>query len=299
MPCYKPLHGYHGPGGITFQKIHSFGFSHIDIPCGRCIGCRLDKARDWALRCYHEASLYDNGLNNSFITLTYDDENLPPHDSLKKIHFQKFIRALRKKTKQKIRYYMCGEYGDLNGRPHYHAILFGYKFPNCKLVNIRNENRVYTSPFLSQMWKYGTHEIGSVTYQSAGYVARYILKKQNGEYAEREYAIPDPETGELTGQQKQHPYTQMSLKPGIGKKWYDKNKSDLFPHDYAVAPNGRKCPVPTYYRRLLEREDPELANELRTNRIEKCSDNPDNTPDRLEVREFCKQKQAERLKRNL
>lgn len=200
---------------------------------------------------------------------------------------------------------MCGEYGEATAdnnwiaRPHYHAILFGFTFPNLTLVNIRNKNRVYISPLLSKLWKHGSHEIGSVTYQSAGYVARYILKKQNGEYAEREYAIVNTETGELTDQQITHPYTAMSLHPGIGKKWYEKNKSDLFPHDYAVAPNGRKVPVPEYYRRLLRADDPELYEELRKIRIEKCIDNPDNTPDRLAVREFCKTKQAERLIRKL
>lgn len=271
----------------------------MELPCGRCVGCRLDKSRDWALRCYHEAQLYDYGINNCFITLTYDQEHLPYDGSLVKSHFQKFIRSLRKKTKQKIRYYMCGEYGSMTQRPHYHAILFGYRFPDETLYTIRNENRVYKSQLLDDTWQRGVSEIGSCTFQSAGYVARYVMKKQNGEFAQREYAIPDPITGEIGELLKQPPYTCMSLRPGIGQRWYEKNKGDLFPHDFAVLPDGSKAPVPDYYRKLLKKDDPVLWNKLRDERIEKCKNNPDNTPERLAVREIVKQKKADRLTRSI
>lgn len=200
---------------------------------------------------------------------------------------------------------MCGEYGNATqennfiARPHYHALLFGFAFPEQKLVNVRNQNRVYISPLLTKLWKHGSHEIGSVSFTSAGYVARYVLKKQNGEYGLREYAIMDPSTGEITDQQKIHPYTNMSLKPGIGKTWYEKFSSDLFPQDFAVLPDGRQCPVPTFYRNLLKISNPKLWESLRENRIEKAKFDPNNTEDRLAVREFCKQQQAERLKRDL
>ena len=302
MPCYKPLLAYHAPSGITFNRKKSTG-QLIQLPCGRCIGCRLDKAKQWALRCHHEASMH---TDNDFITLTYANENLPENNSLDKSHFSKFIRALRKKTKQKIRYYMCGEYGEaveknnFIARPHYHAIIFGYTFPNQKLVKIRNGNRCYISPFLTEMWTHGTHEISAVTFSSSGYVARYILKKQNGEYGLREYGIPDPETGELdAAHQRVYPYTSMSLKKGIGETWYEKFKDDLFPHDYAVMPDGRQMPVPTYYRRLLEKEDPALYSRLREIRVEKAKHNPDNTHQRLATRELIQTKKAERLIREL
>jgi len=299
MPCYRPIQAWHGPGGITFKRRLSFG-TPVELPCGRCVGCRLDKSRDWAIRCYHEASMYNNGLNNAFITLTYSQENLPNGSSLVKSHFQKFIRSLRKRTKKKIRYYMCGEYGPLTDRPHYHALLFGFHFEDQKLFTIRRGNNCYKSALLEKTWTKGASEIGNVTFQSAGYVSRYIMSKQNGEYAEREYSIPDPETGEiLPDVLKQAPYTQMSLHPGIGKEWYDKFKTDLWPHDYAVLPDGAKAPVPTYYRNLLKKSEPELWNKLRDVRIEKCENNPDNTPERLAVREVCKNTKAERLIRNL
>lgn len=301
MPCYRPLTAYHSTGGtIIFDVNKSFGRKHkIELPCNKCIGCRLEKAKEWALRCNHEASLNDDGRNNSFITLTYDDGHLPPDGNLRKIDFQKFIRSLRKRTKQKIRYFMCGEYGTENHRPHYHAILFGYQFPDIQLVNIRNQNRVYTSKFLSAVWHHGSSEIGSVTFKSAGYVARYILKKQKGTSEElfNRYVIINPNTGEMKSRHLE--YTAMSLKPGIGQKWYEKNKSDLFPHDYAVLPDGRQTPVPTYYRRLLREDDPTLWEQLRIQRIEKAQTNPNSTPERLAVREQCKEAQIKPLRRTL
>ena len=185
MPCYTPLTAFHTTGGaITFDRSKSFGIS-LELPCGRCIGCRLEKAKEWALRCSHEASLNDlaregDGLRNSFITLTYRDADLPEHGNLCKRDFQIFIKRLRQNTGEKIRYYMCGEYGNDNNRPHYHALLFNFVFNDKQLVNIRDGNRVYISQTLDSTWKLGTCEIGSVTFKSAGYVARYILKKQQG-----------------------------------------------------------------------------------------------------------------------
>lgn len=301
MPCYLPLTAYHTTGGaISFDVTKSFGkkFS-LSLPCGRCIGCRLEKAKEWALRCNHEASMYDNGLKNTFITLTYREDDVPANGNLKKSDFQKFIKRLRKNTGKKIRYFMCGEYGEKKNRPHYHAILFGFKFEDEIFVKMRRGNRVYVSKHLNETWKLGNCETGSVTFQSAGYVARYILKKQQGDPDElfERYVMIDRDTGEMTARHNE--YISMSLKPGIGERWYDKYKSDCFPHDYCVMPDGRKTSVPNYYRRLLERQDPALYSRLREIRIEKSRDDPNNTPERLAVRETIHTKKAERLLREL
>ena len=184
---------------------------------------------------------------------------------------------------------MCGEYGDDTDRPHYHAILFNYKFPDAKFHTLRGDHRVYLSALLTETWPHGFHEIGSVTFKSAGYVARYILKKQNGQRGIAAYKRRD----------RIPPYTQMSLRPGIGKLWYDKYKTDLFPHDFAILPDGRQTSVPQYYRRLLKKDDPELYDELRTLRIQKAAENPDNSDSRLEAREICKTAQLKNLKRTL
>ena len=296
MPCYQPLQAYSAPGGISFNRSDSFGIP-IELPCGRCIGCRLEKSKEWAIRCVHESQMHED---NVFITLTYATQHLPKNSSLDKTHFQKFIRALRQKTKQKIRYYMAGEYGneDETHRPHFHAILFGYKFPDAYLSNIRDNNRVYRSPLLESIWTFGTSEIGSVTFKSAAYVARYILKKQNSAQATQDrYCIYDKQTGEVT--LRQFEYTHMSMKPGIGETWYRKFKNDIFPDDFVITPDGRQMQTPGYYRILLQREDPKLYEQLRTLRIEKSRNSPDNTPDRLATREICKQKQADRLTRQL
>jgi len=311
MPCHYPIPARHyfDPDYTSKWQVNfkSKEPSNIEISCGQCIGCRLEKAKEWALRCTHEAQVY--GDENAFITLTYDDHNLPDDATLVKEHWQKFIRSLRKKTKQKIRYYMCGEYGNIctahdryisepvkdkikcttctTGRPHYHAILFGYKFPDAYYWTTRNGNRIYRSASLENTWYQGHSEIGSVNFQSAGYIARYTLKKQTGDRAENHYNGKLPE------------YTNMSLRPGIGKIWYEKNKTDLFPHDYAILPNGSKTAVPAYYRQLLEKEDPELYEQLKLQRLEKARDNPDNTPERRADFAEIQNLRAQKLKRTL
>ena len=306
MPCYRPLTAYIGmQSQIVFRTDLALMPSQpFDLPCGRCLGCRLEKAKQWALRCWHEASLYEHGLNNCFITLTYAPEHLPKNHELVHEHFQKFIRSLRKISKQKIRYFMCGEYGEATeennwiARPHYHAIIFGYKFKDALFFKERNGNRVYRSKLLDTIWGKGDTEIGSVTFQSAGYVARYILEKQEGtpEQLFLRYAIVNPDTGEMKSRKLE--YTRMSLKKGIGEKWFEQNYSDCFPHDYCVLPDGRQTSVPTYYRNLLKKNDPALWEELRTLRIEKAKNDPNSTPARLAVREQCKTAQINRLPRN-
>lgn len=299
MPCYLPLEAYNAPGGISFRRDESFG-TRIQLPCGRCLGCRLARAKEWALRCHHESEIQkEDGLPSSFITLTYRDESLPKNSNLTHEHFQKFIKSYKKRTGKNCRYFMCGEYGSKNNRPHYHAILFGVHFSDRQLVQTRDGIRVYTSELLAKCWPHGSHEIGSVTFQSAGYVARYILKKQQGDADElfERYALIDPATGEMTSRTLE--YTRMSLKPGIGKLWYDTYKNDLFPQDIAITPDGREMPVPKYYRELLKKDDPKLYEQLRKTRLEKARDNPDNTPERLAVRHLCRQAKTQNLKREL
>lgn len=291
MPCYLPLRAHQHVSGKTFKIVQDFRSPtpNVELPCGRCLGCRLEKARSWALRCYHEElTTREDGYRSIFLTLTYAEEHRP-HDLVHE-HFQKFIRSLRKKTKLKIRYFMCGEYGEKNGREHFHAILFGYRPDDLQLVKIRNGTRNYISPSLAKHWPYGGHEIGDVSYKNAGYVARYTLKKQQA---------LDKETGELAYGNRRPPYIKCSTRKGIGYQFFQRYKQDLFPGDECITPDGRKAPVPTYYRKLLLAEDPELAEELRLKRVEKAKANTDNTPERLAVRHLVKQKQAERLIREL
>ncbi len=294
MSCFRPLKGYvDSSGAFVFRRRNSIG-KLMTVPCGRCIGCRLDRSRDWAVRCVHEAAMFDD---NCFLTLTYDDEHLPESRSLVKSHFQKFIRKLRKgHPDTKIRYFMCGEYGSQLSRPHYHAIIFNYDFPDRQLFGSRGGVQTFTSGEVSRMWTRGFHFIGSVTFESAAYVARYCTKKISGEKADEHYRVLCEETGELLPVLPE--YTAMSLREGIGEAWFREFWKDVYPSDEVIV-KGRGVMPPRYYDKLLERMDPELFAEVKAERVkrmevfsEHCSD------ERLAVREQCKVAQFSKLIRS-
>lgn len=270
----------------------------MQVPCGNCIGCRAARSKEWAIRCMHEASLHDK---NCFITLTYNEENLPLYGTLVKAHFQKFMKRLRKANPtKKIRYYMCGEYGDDNGqlgRPHFHALLFGFDFQNKYLWEEKDGKKYYRSKTLEKLWTKGFSNITDVNFKTAAYVARYVMKKINGEQAENHYLKVDKYTGEL------HPvipeYNSMSLKPGIAKDWYEQFKSDVFPHDYVVL-DGQKQKTPRYYINQLKMEDQETHDKIKLERKKIAKKRAkDNTPERLLVREQVAKLNLNRTKRIL
>ena len=250
--------------------------------------------------------------HNCFLTLTYDDKNLPDDGSLNHRHFQRFMRNLRQTLKRKgfdqeVRYFMCGEYGEQNYRPHYHACLFGFDFPDKELWSVRDGNSLYRSATLERIWPHGFSTIGAVTWQSAAYVARYIMKKQKGHGSAKPHLQPPPdpkyidfdwlmETGE-TKVSKAFEYTQMSK--GIGKPFYDAYRSDLYPHDYVVI-DGKQFRIPRYYDKLLERDDPKLLETLKRKRVQRAATKEhDHTPERLRDRETVKKAQVHKLKRQL
>ncbi len=304
MPCYHPLTAYRSKNGrdpktgkwpIVFNINDGYRDMEVKVPCGQCIGCRLEKSRQWAIRCIHEASLYDK---NCFITLTFDDEHLDPNKSLNKRDFQLFMKRLRKRFGEGIRFFHCGEYGTLNKRPHHHACLFNFDFPDKKLWRVNNGVPLYRSAELERLWPYGYSTVGEVTFESAAYVARYVLKKVNGEKAFMHYAIVDEETGEYFGQ-RQPEYTTMSRRPGIGRGWFEKYKGDVYPHDYVVIRKGIKCRPPQYYDRIYDLTDPEEFSIIKARRRYKARQNKDNTPERLRVKEAVKLSQISRLVRDL
>lgn len=258
MGCDFPIPAYRmaelhpsGKNMITFNPVKAMNStSHFGIPCGRCTGCRLDKARQWATRCHHEARLYED---NSFLTLTYSDENLPEDGSIHLRELQLFFKKLRRRVEPNIRFYACGEYGDRTGRPHYHALVFNY-FPDDRKIYTYNKHKqpLWTSKFLDDVWGLGHVYVGSVTHQSAGYVARYTMKKVNGDLAKDHYLRPHPITGKLY--QVKPEFSTMSKKPGIGHGYVERFKSDFFPSDFCVV-NGVKTPVPRYYFNQLSEEE--------------------------------------------
>lgn len=286
MACYHPLRGVvlgyteNGKKNIKIIPNSDFSFEvpgieYINIPCGKCIGCRLDYSRQWADRCMMEAQYHEH---NSFITLTYNDENLPDfnpkfdtdtgefigyssiHPLVKK-DFQDFMKRLRDRVgyDTPIRYYACGEYGGRSLRPHYHAILFGYDFSDDRKLLKRNfqNNNYYVSELLDSCWKKGYSMIANVDWHSCAYVSRYVAKKifkENDLYYKEN--VPNE-------------FTVMSRKPGIGRQYYEDNKLDILKNQriYISDSKGSKeIRPPKYYDRLFDIEYPQEMEEIRNKR---------------------------------
>lgn len=237
--------------------------------------------------------------NNSFLTLTY--KTLPPGGTLIKNELTEFMRRLRHSQGAGIRFFGCGEYSPTKLRPHYHAIIFNWK-PNDLRHFAKNKqgDDIYTSHQLDKIWTLGHTYIGEANYQSAGYVARYILSKQNGSQAESHYKTINPETGEYTDRIPEFVGQSLGnkLTGGIGKSWYDKfGQTDAHNHDEIII-QGRKYPVPRYYDKLLETRDPDRYLAIKRNRLLNTSKHAyNNTPARLKVRARIQAKKAERLLR--
>lgn len=311
MPCFSPLQALRlgvKPNGKANIKIFKTRFKNYSIvhpdvdlliPCGQCVGCRLERSRQWAARCVHEASLHNN---NCFITLTFDEDHLLSREhpfSLEVRDFQLFMKRLRKKFGNGIRFYQCGEYGDRYGRPHYHACIFNFDFPDRVLWKQSNGIPLYTSESLSKLWPFGYSSVGDVTFESAAYVARYIMKKLSGFKAAEVHDVFDSVTETvysktfyeyvdfLTGEtyMRRPEYTTMSRRPGIASGWFDKwAMVDTYPNDFVVL-RGRKMLPPKFYDSKLPED---MLKELKANRIAKALEFvEDQSPGRLIVREKC------------
>lgn len=175
--------------------------------CGQCMPCRFNRRRIWAHRIMLEAALH---ADNTFVTLTYDDNYLPKDGSVVPEHFQTFLKRLRASIAPvRIRFYGVGEYGDKSGRPHYHAALFGY--PNCRYGQSRFTGQSVRCceqcNRIRDTWGMGNVLLGSLGVDSAQYIAGYVTKKLSN--------ANDPEAAKwLNGR---HPeFARMSLRPGIG-----------------------------------------------------------------------------------
>lgn len=311
MPCFSPLTAWRPKSNTDCKKL-VFNPKYAEQPddpmqisCGQCKGCRLERSRQWAVRCLHESQMH---AENTFITLTFSEEHIVNRDvnrdDLDVSEFQKFMKRLRKHFEpKKIRFFHCGEYGDKSGRPHYHAILFGLEFPDKKLwKESPTGERYYVSETLNKLWGFGYCVIGDVTFESAAYVARYIMKKVNGKDADDHYRRleVDDVTGEVVGERWLKPeYTTMSRRPGIGKDWFEKYKTDVYPSDF-ITVNGKKVTPPKYYDKLLEIEDPFLLQDLKAKRAETAMAHAeDNTPERLMARAAVFGRRIEKLVRNI
>lgn len=293
MPCYHswPLRR---PGQRT-----------ILVPCGQCVGCRLERSRQWAMRCVHEAQLHKE---NCFITLTYRDDALrekylhsyhkrtgsPVYaGTLYKRDFQDFIRRLRRfMGSERIAYFHAGEYGDEYRRPHYHALIFGMDW-----LDRLPYKTLFTSAALERLWGHGFCTTGALTFESAAYCARYIMKKVTGDLAARHYERTCLETGEIRGLLPE--YITMSLKPAIGLEWFNQFREDVYPSDEVIC-RGVSTRPPRFYDKQLKRLDPEGYAAIKAAREARANEHHgDNTTARLRVREVVRLAQISTLKREV
>jgi len=208
-----------------------------------------------------------------------------------------FMKRLRKRFGKGIRFYMCGEYGDINFRPHYHYCLFNLELSDLKHFKTSNGIPLYSSVALDEVWTHGYTLSGAVTFQSAAYVARYIMKKINGEKAETHYETSDPITGQIFKRLPE--FNSMSKAGGIGKNWYNAYKTDVYPDDFVII-RGKKFRTPKFYDRQFELDDPDAFEIIRKRRVKNAKrHDANNTPDRLRVRETIQKAKTQRLKRTL
>lgn len=243
MPCFGPLNAWYPKKLLTngqvnpdrrlvFKKTESETGIPLKIPCGKCPGCKLEQSRQWAVRCMHEKRLHNASM---FLTLTYDDNHLPPGGTLVPNDLTKFLKRLWHVNKS-LRYFACGEYGENTSRPHYHVLVLNQNLPDLKSIKSGAEYNLYASATLSRLWPHGNHAIGDVTFESAAYVARYCMKKkQDGK------TVTDGRTPE---------YIVMSRRPGLGAGYFDKYKSELLNHDTIIV-NGLPAALPRFYDNKL------------------------------------------------
>jgi len=351
MPCTRPLQAYRSLTkktqtdnqliSLKLKDVSQYGpYETFLLQCGQCQSCRITRSRQWALRCVHEADQWEH---NCFITLTYADEHLQietkecekcpiykkrnPNEpcakgSICKRDFQLFMKRLRKKFKGiepvpgtnrfPIRYFHCGEYGEKLTRPHHHACVFNFQFPD----RVRHEAaprfrapqeiegktyQLYTSKILSELWPMGYHRIGEVTWQSAAYVARYVTKKINGPEAAIHYlnGHPDLETGECYYIEPE--YITMSRRPGIGAYWFNKYGEKQYEKDY-ITHLGIKYGIPSYYDKLLDKLPHANLKLIQKERRQRLSKNPETMKQilqRLQARETLQNQRFQKLMRSI
>ncbi len=279
------MHGFRAPGGqVKFSRRDAWVDRPVTVSCGQCSSCRLERSRQWALRCVHEAQMHER---NCFLTLTYDPKHLPADGSLDVSHWQKFARRLRKNIGP-FRFLHCGEYGEENRRPHYHACVFGMDFrSDMEVIEQKKGYDIWTFPTAVEQWSMGRVAIGNLTFDSAAYVARYIMKKVSGPPAEEHYGGLKPE------------YVTMSRRPGLGARWFERYSSDVYPDDFVVHDN-RKFRPPVFYDRELEKRDPALLEVVKRKRVVAAKQHVDDqTPDRLLVREIVTDARLSQLGRDV
>lgn len=280
MACYAPMTAYYSktvnPSGrrsLVFKKELAHSGVPIPVPCYQCIGCRLQRAASWAIRCMHEKRMHES---SAFLTLTYRNENLQKTKdgaTLVLRDLQLFMKRLRLERPSGVRFLACGEYGERTQRPHYHMILLNTCFPDMKYHRMSGKKKLYASAELDGLWKLGDCLIGDVEFESCAYVAGYVVKKVTGARAAAHYGDRLPE------------FQTMSRRPGLGAGYYEKYRDEIYKHDTVVM-RGHEVSVPKYYDYRHEKVDADRLEELKkVRRVRALENKADNTRKRLRVRE--------------
>lgn len=263
MACYHPIVVSIPDKSATVKPGQLLPRMGMLVGCGNCLGCRAEQARDWMIRIMHESRMHDASW---FVTLTYSDEELPENGSLRPEDFRGFVKTLRKRVPSKLSYFACGEYGESTQRPHYHSVFFGPLFLDRCFHRDSPSGAVWRSPSLEAAWGRGITEFGSVTPQSAAYVAGYVRKKVSRRVDPAAYVRGfDESTGQLFEVEPE--FSRMSLRPAIGKRWIEENWKDVYPRDRVVI-EGKEYKPPRYYDRWMEEHQPEVIAEVKRKRLE-------------------------------
>nr|QJB21694.1 MAG: replication initiator protein [Microvirus sp.] len=281
--CTREITAFVNPDGgrpiFGYQGVRD-GLPQIKLPCGKCPECQKDYYTSWATRGSRELLQWEHSV---FITLTYDEKNLPPDNSLDKKHVQDFIKRVKKhfkSTKENpIRQTYCGEYGSRTHRPHYHAILYNCDFSDAKKKYMSPQrHQVYESETLSRLWGKGLAEFGYATPASIAYIAKYILKKKTRKEKESPLIVErDGLTFEVA-----HEFIEHSRNPGIGA--YMRGTESLKKGYLTV--NGVKKKIPKYYMEWLRVNDPETYDHLSNLKFDFMKEKPVESPLRKQQKEF-------------
>lgn len=334
MPCTAPIRGVRDRDGVVRLRrgvadARLFGTGknpELELPCGRCLDCKIKRSGDWAVRAVHEASLHDR---NCFLTLTFSDEGLALRELQNGTHpfdldvadWQGFAKRLRQElTRQQrrfekqmglpkqpvkgFRFFQVGEYGDEGNRPHYHALIFGQDFTGeGELWKDNKGNPKWRSSSVEKCWPYGFAELGELTPETINYVCRYVTKKLYGPKAIEALERIDSHTGEIVTVRPELATMSRggrSKLGGIGSRWIDQWLEDTFKDDSVII-KGKRTAVPRYYTKRLEQKDKDLFEVIRQQREEKAKKRAaHNTPERRAVRaQVTKAKAALKKRREL
>jgi len=280
MACYHPLTAYRTESGdVVFSELaRNGGGTQFLLSCGQCIGCRLERSKQWAIRCVHESKLWPV---NSFVTFTYSDEHVPEDMSLRYRDFQLFIKRLRR-AGHSVRFFTSGEYGTVTKRPHYHALLFNY-WPSDGIFYQKGEyGDLYSSPALTKLWGLGNCLYGEVTFESAAYVARYICDKVTGDAAPAHYAGRVPE------------FMHCSRAPAIGQAWFQRYFKDYQSGTCVIR--GKEVLPPKRYRKLIKNTFPDEWSDIEARmELHMAKYAGERSESRLAVRERVAIRNAERF----